>query len=71
MNTPRTANTSSSSVDDVQSDSGSGSLAGDRRVLLVHRLDLAAVDAAVLVDVVDEHLRGRLLVATREVDEVA
>ena len=47
-----------------------GLLAGDRRVLLVHRLDLATVDAAVLVDVVDEHLRGRLLVAAREVDEV-
>ena len=48
-----------------------GLLAGDRLVGLEDRLDLAAADATVLVDVVDEDLRGLLLVAAVEVDEVA
>ncbi len=42
----------------------------ERRVLHVHGVDRAAADAPVRVDVVDEDLRGLLLVAAGEVDEV-
>ena len=43
---------------------------GQRWIGLVHRLDHATENAAVLVDVVHEHLRNRLLVAAREIDEL-
>ena len=47
-----------------------GLLAGQRRIRLVHRFDHAAENAAVRVDVVDEHLRDCLLITAREVDEL-
>ena len=69
MNTPSTAKTSSSSVSAVHTSSGSA--CSDRLVDLVDGFDLPPEDAAVVVDVVDEDLRGLLLVAAVEVDELA
>jgi len=67
MSTPIVANTLVSSVSEVHA--FVGPVAADRYVDLVRRHDLAAVDPAVPVDVVDLDLVRLLLIASGEVDE--